>query len=88
MAEYKGVTKSGFEFSINEENIDMELMDDLADAEENSALIGRIIMRMLGKEQKKRFYDFIRTESGKVPIDKASEGVIDFFEAIKAGKNL
>jgi len=88
MAEYKGVTKSGFEFSINEENIDMELMDDLADAEENNALIGRIIMRMLGKEQKKRFYDFIRTENGKVPIDKASEGMIDFFEAIKAGKNL
>ena len=88
MAEYKGVTKTGFDFCIDEDAIDMELLDDLAEATENEALIGRIIMRMLGKEQKKRFYDFIRNEKGKVPIDKASEGLVDFFEAIKAGKNL
>jgi hypothetical protein len=88
MAEYKGVTKTGFEFVIDEDAIDMELLDDLADASENGAVLGRIIMRMLGKEQKKRFYDFIRNENGKVPIDKASEGLIDFFNAVKAGKNL
>lgn len=88
MAEYKGVTKTGFEFVIDEDAIDMELLDDLADASENCAVLGRIIMRMLGKEQKKRFYDFIRNENGKVPIDKASEGLIDFFNAVKAGKNL
>lgn len=88
MAEYKGVTKSGFEFVIDEDSIDMELMDALADASENEAMTGRVIMRMLGKDQKTRFYDHIRNEKGKVPIDKATEGLIDFFEAVKAGKNL
>lgn len=88
MAEYKGVTKSGFEFVIDEDSIDMELMDALADASENEAMTGRVIMRMLGKDQKNRFYDHIRNEKGKVPIDKATEGLIDFFEAVKAGKNL
>ncbi len=87
MAEYKGTTKTGFEFVVDEDSIDMELMDDLVEASENEAMIGRIIMRMLGKEQKKRFYDHIRNEKGKVPVDKASEGLIDFFEAIKTGKN-
>ena len=34
MAEYKGVTKTGFDFCIDEDAIDMELLDDLAEATE------------------------------------------------------
>lgn len=87
MESVKGKTRHGFEFEIDRDNIDMELLDTLADAMENESLMGRVLSQLMGKEQKKRFYDFIRNEKGKVPIDKASEGLIDIFNSFKDGKN-
>lgn len=87
MATYKGTTETGFEFEIDENAIDMELMDSIADAGDNEIYIGRVIGRMLGKEQKKAFYNHLREKYGNVPIDKASECLADFFNAVTAGKN-
>lgn len=87
METVKGKTRHGFEFEIDKENVDMELLDLLADSIENASLMGRVLTRLLGAEQKKAFYDFIRDEKGHVPIPLASEGIKDIFDAFKDGKN-
>lgn len=84
----KGKTKTGFEFEIDRGVIDMELLDDLADMQDNPALTGRVLTRLLGKDQKKALYDHIRDESGRVPIDKAAAELVDIFGAFETGKNL
>lgn len=84
---YKGKTRYGYEFEISKSAIDMELLDAIADCEDNSVYIGRVFERLLGKEQKKRFYDSIRDETGHVPAEKATECLTDFFDVIKNGKN-
>jgi hypothetical protein len=87
MEKEKGRTKSGFEFEIDRSVIDMELLDELADMQENPALTGRVLARLLGKDQKRALYDHIRTEDGHVPIDKAAAELVDIFKAFENGKN-
>ncbi len=87
MAEVKGKTTSGFEFSFDDSVIDMELLDCLVDTEENPAYIGRVVRLILGKEQQKALYEHLRDEKGKVPVDKTAECMIEFINAVKDGKN-
>ena len=55
----EGRTKSGFEYSIEEDNIDQELLDALAEADDGNPLkISKVIRLMLGDEQRKRLYGF------------------------------
>lgn len=85
----EGRTKSGFKYSIEEDNIDQELLDALAEADDGNPLkISKVIRLMLGDEQRKRLYDHLRDEKGHVPI----KAVIDTFSEILAndgtgGKN-
>lgn len=75
----KGITESGFEFEIDEARLDdMEFVEDLALAEANTAFFPRVLNRVLGEEQKKKLYDHLREESGRVPVKKA----IDSFTEI------
>lgn len=87
MEKIKGETKTGFKFEFDRANIDMELLDDLADMQDNPALSGRVLVRLLGSDQKKALYDHIRDESGHVPIDKAAAELTDIFAGIENGKN-
>jgi hypothetical protein len=87
MEKEKGRTKSGFEFEIDRSVIDMELLDELADMQENPALTGRVLARLLGKDQKRALYDHIRDENGRVPTDKAAAELVDIFKAFENGKN-
>ena len=87
MEKEKGRTKSGFEFEIDRSVIDMELLDELADMQENPALTGRVLARLLGKDQKRALYDHIRDENGRVPIDKAAAELVDIFGEFENGKN-
>lgn len=66
----KGTTESGFTFEVDEEELnDMEFVELLADAQEDSLMFPRLIERMLGKDQKKALYDHIRNKKGRVPVD-------------------
>lgn len=87
METVKGKTQSGFEFEINKSNIDMELLDMLADLDDNPALIGKVLKTLLGEEQKRALYDFVRDDSGHVPIDKTTAELIDIFNSFQNGKN-
>lgn len=75
-----GTTKSGFSFEIKESAIDdMEFMEMVADVEDNPVLVPKVIEHMLGKEQKQKLYDHLRTEEGNVPVQAMLDEMEDIF---------
>ena len=77
-------TQSGFEADINADALDdMELLEDLSrmDAGEQW-LAARVILRLLGGEQKKKLYDVCRDpHTRRVPIGKVSALLQELFAA-------
>ena len=81
-----GTTSSGFKFKIDEVDLnDMEFIELMAEAEENPLKYPKMVERMLGKEQKKKLYDHVRTKEGRVPPDAIDEEVEEIF--ILAGED-
>ena len=86
----KGKTTSGFSFALSENAINnMELVDALAETEDdNPVAVSRACRLLLGDELRKKLYDHLRDEEGRVPIDKVSEALVEIFAAFgKPGKN-
>lgn len=84
----KGQTKSGFKYEIPEENLNnYELLEALAEVEENPLLVPKVVRLLLGKEQAEKLKDHLRTETGIVPTDKLSEEIMGIFENHKDLKN-
>lgn len=86
----KGTTKSGFEFEFSKDVLnDMELIDALADVmDDNPLAVSKVIVKILGKDQKKRLYEHLRDESGRVPATAVGEAFADFLTALgENGKN-
>lgn len=74
----KGKTKSGFAYSIDEENVDQEFLDALSEAEDGNPLkVSKALRQLLGDEQRKRLYDHLRNEKGRVPIKDVMEAFTD-----------
>lgn len=86
---YIGKTQSGFEFEIAEATLNnMELVDAIAEAEDNPLALSRVVQLLLGKDGKKKLYDHLRTEEGNVPVDAVSEEITSIMEACgEIGKN-
>lgn len=82
-----GTTRSGFEFSVPEDVAnDMELFEALCDLDNGDATaVVPVVRRVLG-DQKKKLYDHLRTESGRVPVEKVAEEIADILAAVKDGK--
>ena len=84
----KGKTKSGFEYAIEEKTLDnMELIDAIAESIENPVGMSKVISLLLGKEGKKKLYDFFRNENGCVPIEPVNLAVAEIFDQVKDIKN-
>lgn len=85
----EGKTKNGFEFSIDENQLDnMELIDLLAQVDGgNLAAMPRAAEMMLGKDQKDRLYEHIRTEHGNVPIEPFMETMVEIMNLIGEKKS-
>ena len=86
----KGKTKTGFAFSVDEDAMnDMELVDVLADKETDDAFrMSYILKRLLPAEQRKKLYDHVRTDTGRVPVDAVVTEIEDIFAAMgDPGKN-
>lgn len=74
----KGTTKSGFAYSIDEENVDQEFLDALSEAEDGDPLkVSKALRLLLGDEQRKKLYDYLRNDKGKVPIQDVMEEFYD-----------
>ena len=78
----KGKTSTGFEFDIEDERLDdMELADIMAEIDENPLLMSKLCKMLLGDEQKKRLYDHLRNEEGRVPIDATTNAIQEIFNS-------
>lgn len=85
----KGILTCGFEFDIPEENLDnMELVDALSEVtDDNQLAISKVATLMLGKTQKKKLYNHLRNEKGRVPIKAATDALIEILNFNQKGKN-
>ena len=85
---YSGITSSGFEYKIDEKNADnMELVDAVSDVTEGDKLaISRVCRLILGTDQRKRLYDRLRTEDGRVPIEDVTREIFEIFNGVESGK--
>ena len=78
----KGKTSTGFEFDIEDERLDdMELVDIMAEIDENPLLMPKLCKMLLGEEQKKRLYDHLRREDGRVPIEATTNAIQEIFNS-------
>ena len=82
-------TESGFSIELEESALDnMEVLDALSDLDEGNPLaMSRLVVKLLGKDGKKRLYDHLRTEDGRVPVVALSNALGELMESFRAGKN-
>ena len=82
-------TESGFSIELEESALDnMEVLDALSDLDEGNPLaMSRLVVKLLGKDGKKRLYDHLRTEDGRVPASAVERAIMELFQSINAGKN-
>lgn len=86
----KGELKNGFSFDVDENALDnMELIDAMAEAqEENPAMFSKAVLLLLGKDQRKKLYDHIRDDNGRVSVEAVTNSFVEIFEALgEQGKN-
>ena len=82
--------ENGLTLEIDEKVLDnMELVDTLAEAaDEDPLAVSRMVKLILGTEGRKKLYESLRTEDGRVPVAKVSDAVKEIFEAFgEKGKN-
>lgn len=90
MAKIEGVTTGGFQFSIDDAvKNDMEMVDMLAELDEGNGLaLSKVCLKLLGKEQRKKLYAYLRNTDGIVPVEAVGETIKDIFSAMGTeGKN-
>ncbi len=82
--------ENGLTLELDEKVMDnMELVDTLAEAaDEDPLAVSRMVKLILGTEGRKKLYESLRTEDGRVPVAKVSDAVKEIFEAFgEKGKN-
>lgn len=86
----KGKTESGFKFEIDEKVLDdMELIDAMAASQgEDPTQISVVVVKIFGAEQRKRLYDHVRDENGRVPIGEVANIITEIINSLgEDGKN-
>jgi len=77
-------TKDGFEIELSEDALDdAELLDALGGMQDGNVFdMSHLTLRLLGKEGRKKLYDHLRTEDGRVPADQVSAALNEIFLAL------
>ena len=84
----KGKTSSGFEYEILEEQLNnYELLESIAELEENALVLPKVVNMLLGKEQKNKLTKHLRTKDGIVPMDKMMNEITEIFQSKSEIKN-
>ena len=84
----KGKLENGFEYQVEYTAVNnMELVDAIAEVEENPVAISKVVKLLLGNDQRMALYDYLRTKDGNVPIDAVNKAVIEIFNSSQQGKN-
>ena len=75
----KGETKSGFKFKIDEAIADdLELLEDIAQADKDVSVFPRVLEKVLGAKQKAALYEHLRGKNGRV----STKAAVDEFTEI------
>lgn len=78
----KGTTESGFAYEIPDETLnDYELFELIAEVDTNPLLLPKLVVKLLGEDQKKSLMDHVRNEYGIVKIDSMSQEVMEIFKS-------
>lgn len=84
----KGKTKSGFEYTIDENSLnDYRLVKDMAKLEDDPLKIVSVMERLLGSEQEEALCNHVADADGKVDITKITEEFTEIFNNQKEVKN-
>lgn len=86
----KGKLSNGFEYAVDVAVLDdMELIDAMEQSQGDDPLkVSKVITMILGEEQKKAFYDSVRDENNRVPVEKTVELFTELIESLgDEGKN-
>jgi hypothetical protein len=76
-----GTTTSGFKYELEQERLDnYELLEYIVELEENPLMLPKVIDLLLGKDQKEKLKEHVRTENGIVPAEKLSDEITEIFE--------
>ncbi len=88
MAKVKGTTTSGFNFSLDTDDMnDMRVIEALAEVEKGNVLyVIDLIKLMLGAEQKEALYKHVANKDGKVSPELCMVEIKEIFE--KAGNEV
>ena len=78
--------ESGIKLNIDETVLDdIELLDDMVSTDEGDAMaLSPICSKLLGKTEKKKLYDSLRNEQGRVPATAVVPAVVEILT--KLGK--
>lgn len=77
----KGKTQTGFEYELDEQALNnYELVENIADIEENPLAITMIVKQLLGTEETKRLKEHVRDEDGIVRMEKMTNEIVDIFK--------
>lgn len=82
--------KEGCVVEVDDEAMDnMELIEAIAETKNDSAAgLSKVLTLILGKEQKKKLYDDLRNEKGRVPVAAVSDAIIKIMNGFgDKGKN-
>lgn len=75
-------TKSGYTVSVDEEKLDdMRFVDALAELKDDGLALPRVMGMIFTAEDKKRLYEHVSTDDGRVPIEKTTA---EFCEVLRA----
>lgn len=86
----KGTTQSGFNYEIDEKVLDdMELIDAMAASQgEDPTQISTVVVKIFGTDQRKKLYDHVRADDGRVPITEVANIITEIIESLgDDGKN-
>lgn len=84
----KKVTQSGFEYELDLTAMnDLEVLEMIADVEESPLILPKLLTKILGKAQRDKLYDHVRTKEGTVPIDKVNLELVNMFNGSRDLKN-
>lgn len=84
----QGKTKSGFEFTLDEERLDnYELLEALGELEENVYQLPKVIKLVLGGEQAKGLKEHLKNEKGIIPSKAMEAELKEIFELVPTLKN-
>ena len=81
---------NGLELEVNEKSLNnMELLDALEEmASGNELAISKVVKLMLGNENRKKLYDFIRDKDGRVPLEEVDKCLTEIMNLLgEQGKN-